>query len=130
MENKEFAIIGENIHTTRVFLQKGKRIGLNELGEESVLYKNANGDSSYLPIPDQFKNTQVYKEGRVKHFMIAIQNGISGTASEQKMGEDYILAEIRRQERYGSTFLDLNVDEISHRIEIQKQAMEWLVQFY
>ena len=130
MKNRAFAIIGENIHTTRVFLQKGKRIGPNELGEESVLYKNANGDSSYLPIPDQFKNTQVYKEGRVKHFMIAIQNGISGTVSEQKMGEDYILAEIRRQERYGSTFLDLNVDEISHRIEIQKQAMEWLVQFY
>ncbi len=130
MINREFAIIGENVHTTRVFLQKGKRIGPNESGEESVLYKNANGESAYLKIPDHFKSTQVYKEGRVKHFMIAIQNGISGTVSEQKAGEEYILAEIRRQERYGSTFLDLNVDEISHRIEVQKKAMEWLVQFY
>ena len=130
MINREFAIIGENVHTTRVFLQKGKRIGPNESGEESVLYKKANGDSAYLTIPDHFKNTQVYKEGRVKHFMIAIQNGISGTVSEQKAGQEYILAEIRRQERYGSTFLDLNVDEISHRIEVQKKAMEWLVQFY
>ena len=130
MNNREFAIIGENIHTTRVFLQKGKRIGPNESGEESVLYKDVNGDSAYLTIPDHFKSTQVYKEGRVKHFMIAIQNGISGTVSEQKAGQEYILAEIRRQERYGSTFLDLNVDEISHRIEVQKKAMEWLVQFY
>ena len=81
MINREFAIIGENIHTTRVFLQKGKRIGSNESGEESVLYKNANGDSDYLTIPDHFKSTQVYKEGRVKHFMIAIQNGISGTVA-------------------------------------------------
>ena len=130
MINREFAIIGENIHTTRVFLQKGKRIGPNERGEESVLSNNANGDSDYLTIPDHFKSTQVYKEGRVKHFMIAIQNGISGTVSEQKAGQEYIFAEIRRQERYGSTFLDLNVDEISHRIEVQRKAMEWLVQFY
>jgi len=130
LENREFAIIGENIHTTRVFLRKGKRIGPNEKGEESVLYKNVHGDNSYLVIPDAFKNTQVYKEGRVKHFMIAVQNGISGTLSERKSGEEYILAEIRRQERHGSTFLDLNVDEISYRIEIQKQAMEWLIQFH
>ena len=82
MENREFAIIGENIHTTRVFLQKGKRIGLNEKGEESVLFKNVRGDNSYLVIPDAFKNTQVYKEGRVKHFMIAVQNGISGVCIE------------------------------------------------
>tara|TARA_Y100001934_G_scaffold151548_1_gene181653 strand:+ start:1219 stop:2271 length:1053 start_codon:yes stop_codon:yes gene_type:complete len=130
LNNRAFAIIGENIHTTRVLLQKGKRIGPNHRGEESVLYKNALGEDSFLVIPQKFKETQVYKEGRVKHFMIAVQKGISDNPDEQKEGEAYILSEIRRQERYGSTFLDLNVDEISHRIEIQKEAMSWLVNYY
>jgi len=83
-----------------------------------------------MTIPDHFKETQVYQEGRVKHFMVAVRKGMSEIVDDQREGEDYILAEIKRQEGCGSDFLDLNIDELSYEVEVQKQAMKWLVGFY
>ena len=40
---------------------------------------------------------------------------------------DYIARQVQRQEQAGADFLDLNVDEISIRIEEQQEAMRWLV---
>ena len=130
MANPPFTIIGENIHTTRVLRTDGKRVTEDENGTGFVSYRNINGEISFMPIPDSFKETQVYKEGRVKHFMIAVTLGMSDSAEERRQGEDYILAEIKRQESKGSDFLDLNVDEISYKIDIQKAAIAWLVEFY
>ncbi|MBA12638.1 MAG: hypothetical protein CL751_01580 [Chloroflexi bacterium] len=127
---EKFIVIGENIHTTRVFMRSGKRIGYDEDGLESVLYKNSDGINSFLCIPEDFKSTKVYQEGRVKHFMVAVSSGMSESAKYQSQGKDYIASEIRRQENVGSDFLDLNIDEISPNIEIQKSAMKWLVSFY
>ena len=72
-----------------------------------------------MPIPDFFKDTQVYKQGSVKHFMIAVTLGMSGLDQDRILGENYISAEIKRQEDRGSNILDLNVDEISYKIDIQ-----------
>ncbi|MAP37877.1 MAG: hypothetical protein CL698_09610 [Chloroflexi bacterium] len=123
-------MIGENIHTTRVLMRKGKRVGLDPNGRESVIYRGTDGVKQFMTIPDEFKKTQVYEEGRVKHFMIAVSKGMSEDPYEQKEGESYIAAEIERQERFGSNFLDLNIDEISYKIENQKKAIKWLVGFY
>tara|TARA_Y100000815_G_scaffold165096_1_gene149840 strand:+ start:248 stop:1264 length:1017 start_codon:yes stop_codon:yes gene_type:complete len=123
-------VIGENIHTTRVLMRKGKRVGLDPNGRESVIYRGTDGVKQFMTIPDEFKKTQVYEEGRVKHFMIAVSKGMSEDPYEQKEGESYIAAEIERQERFGSNFLDLNIDEISYKIENQKKAIKWLVGFY
>ena len=125
-----FTIIGENIHTTRVFMRSGKRIGTDLEGNESVLYKNSHGTESFLSIPEEFKSTKVYQEGRVKHFMVAVSAGMSDYPKSQNQAKDYIKSEIDRQEKAGSAFLDLNVDEISPNIDIQKSAMKWLVSFY
>ena len=125
-----FSVIGENIHTTRVLMRKGKRVGLDPNGRESVIYRGTDGVKQFMTIPDEFKKTQVYEEGRVKHFMIAVSKGMSEDPYEQKEGESYIAAEIERQERFGSNFLDLNIDEISYKIENQKKAIKWLVGFY
>lgn len=130
MAISSFTIIGENIHTTRVFRTDGKRVTEDENGREFVNYRDINGEISFMPIPDSFKETQVYKQGRVKHFMIAVTLGMSESAEERAQGENYILAEIKRQESNGSDFLDLNVDEISYKIDIQKAAIAWLVEFY
>ena len=75
--DKSFTVIGENIHATRVLMRTGKKIVENPHGYESVLYKDVVGDTAYMTIPDDFKETQVYKEGRVKHFMIAVSKGTS-----------------------------------------------------
>ena len=117
-----FSVIGENIHTTRVLMRKGKRVGSDPNGRESVIYRGTDGIKQFMTIPDEFKKTKVYEEGRVKHFMIAVSKGMSEDPYEQKEGESYIAAEIERQERFGSNFLDLNIDEISYKIENQKKA--------
>ena len=111
-------------------MRKGKRVGLDPNGRESVIYRGTDGVKQFMTIPDEFKKTQVYEEGRVKHFMIAVSKGMSEVPYEQKEGESYIAAEIERQERFGSNFLDLNIDEISYKIENQKKAIKWLVGFY
>ena len=111
-------------------MRKGKRVGSDPNGRESVIYRGTDGIKQFMTIPDEFKKTQVYEEGRVKHFMIAVSKGMSEDPYEQKEGESYIAAEIERQERFGSNFLDLNIDEISYKIENQKKAIKWLVGFY
>ena len=130
MNLEDFIVIGENIHTTRVFLRSGKRVGKDPEGNESVLYKTHKGQNSFLNIPDEFKSTKTYQEGRIKHFMVAVSAGMSNSKTNQDKAKDYIASEIYRQERAGSKFLDLNVDEISYKIDIQKSAMKWLVGFY
>ena len=130
MSSSDFTIIGENIHTTRVLMKNGRRIGKNKDGAEAILYRGYSGAESFMTIPDYFKETQVYQEGRVKHFMVAVRKGMSEIVDDQREGEDYILAEIKRQEGCGSDFLDLNIDELSYELEVQKQAMTWLVGFY
>ena len=130
MSQSFITIIGENIHTTRVLRREGRRVKKKENGDELVVYRNPDGVTSYMPIPDSFKQTQVYLQGRVKHFMIAVTLGMSDSIDEKEQGEKYILSEIRRQELNGSNFLDLNIDEISYKLDVQKNAMEWLVEFY
>lgn len=130
MTSLDFTVIGENIHTTRVLMREGRRIGQNENGDEVVIYKGLTGENKFMGIPEIHRETQSFKDGRVKHFMVAISNGMSSDSTLNREGEDYIAAEIFRQENNGADFLDLNIDELSYRIDVQKEAMEWLVDLY
>ena len=130
MTSLDFTVIGENIHTTRVLMRDGRRIGQNENGEEVVIYKGLTGENKFMGIPEIHRETQSFKDGRVKHFMVAISNGMSSDSTLNREGEDYIASEIFRQENNGADFLDLNIDELSYRIDVQKEAMEWLVDLY
>ncbi len=124
---QEFIIIGENIHATRVVLVRGERITTLEDGSEAVVFQGASGDERHLRVPESYKSTQPYQQGHVKHFMIAIQKGMGDDPAEQEDGKAYIHYEVERQQAAGAHFLDLNVDEISYDLEIQKKAMKWLV---
>jgi 5-methyltetrahydrofolate--homocysteine methyltransferase len=124
---REFILIGENIHATRVVLRNGKRVAVSPEGIESVVYQGADGGVRYLAIPDEIKRSQDYEEGRVKHVKIAVKAAMSGREPEAGVGLDYLRWLVRRQEQTGADFLDLNVDEISLRPEEQKSAMQWLV---
>ena len=125
----KFTIIGENIHATRVLRLNGKRVGPNENGVESVIY-NKDGVKTFMTIPEEIKKTQPYQQGQAKHFMIAIWKGIFGNSDQIEDGAKYVINEIKRQEKYNSDFLDLNVDEMSHKLDIQIQAMKWLIDVY
>jgi cobalamin-dependent methionine synthase I len=124
---KDFIIIGENIHTTRVVLRKSTRVGVAPSGVESVIFAASDGSTRYLPIPEETKRTQDYEEGRIKHVKIAIQTAMSGHQPQAGEALEYLAMMVRRQERAGADFLDLNVDEISLKPEEQKAAMQWLV---
>lgn len=124
---EDFTIIGENIHATRVVLRNGKRATTLEDGTEAVVFTDAEGQTRHLRVPESFKKTQAYEQGQLKHFMIAILKGLDDDPEERAQGRDYIHFEIRRQSEAGAHFLDLNVDEVSYDLEIQKPAMAWLV---
>ena len=118
-----FVAIGENIHATRVVLRKGRRVALRA-GAEAVLYRAADGAERALPVPEAAKTTKDYEEGRVKHVQIAIETAMeTGDPAE---GLRYIEALVRHQERAGAAFLDLNVDEMSPKLDVQTAAMAWL----
>jgi cobalamin-dependent methionine synthase I len=121
--DRPFVIIGENVHTTRVLSRKGKLVGANAEGIEGIRFRDADDKRRFLPIPDDIKKSQDYEEGRVKHLKIAVRDAMTGSADAL----DYIARQVARQEQAGTDFLDLNVDEISIRIEEQQEAMRWLV---
>jgi hypothetical protein len=120
---RAFVVIGENIHTTRVLLRKGKLVGDDPNGVESIRFRDGDNNRRFLHIPEDVKKTQDYEEGRVKHLKIAIQQAMQ----DSEDGLDYLKRQIQRQEDAESDFLDLNVDEISLKEEEQKEAMRWLV---
>ena len=125
--NREFLVIGENIHTTRVVLRQGKLVTTLPTGEEAVRYTTVEGETRYLGIPDEIKGRQDYQEGRVKPVMVAIKAAMSGREPAATEGMTYLRTLVEKQLRSGADFLDLNVDEISLRLEEQKSAMRWLV---
>jgi cobalamin-dependent methionine synthase I len=124
---KEFFVIGENIHATRVVLRTGKLVGTTATGEEAVKYTTTSGETRYLVVPEDIKNRQDYQEGRVKHIMIALRSAMSGVEPSATEGITYLKSLVEKQVLAGADFLDLNVDEISLRIAEQKDAMRWLV---
>jgi len=119
----EFKIIGENIHTTRSIKLHGVRT--KDIDSKIVISYRKKGDGfSIMDIPKHFEDTQPYKQGQLKHFMIAIWHGMNGNKSQ---GIDYIKWEIERQTSNSASYLDINVDEYSYKIEDQIEAMRWLV---
>ena len=128
INGQEFIIIGENVHTTRVVRRSGKLVTNNPDGLESVRYLGTKKKRRYLVIPESIKKSQEYEEGRVKHVIIAVQAAMSGEEPHASEGVEYIRKIVQRQVDNGTDFLDVNVDEISWRLEEQKEAMRWLVQ--
>ncbi len=128
MNTPDFTIIGENIHCTRVVKRGGIRGHVFDDGTEAVKYRTG-GDLNFVRVPEHFEKTQPYQQGNLKHFMIAVWKGVNCDGEDAAEGERYITYEVERQTKAGATFLDLNVDELSHRINEQIEAMRWLVQF-
>ena len=128
MSAPNFTIIGENIHCTRVVKRGGIRGHVFEDGSEAVKFR-VNGESQFVRVPEHFEKTQPYQQGNLKHFMIAVWKGVNCDGEDAAEGEAYIKHEVARQTKAGAAYLDLNVDEISHRIGEQIEAMRWLVEY-
>ena len=127
--DREFTVIGENIHTTRVYLRRGVHITTSPDDIEAVRFENADGVERFLPISEEVRNSQDFEEGRVKHVKVAVQAAMGADTELAALGNEYLEAQIQRQIARGADFLDLNVDEISLEETEQQKAMEWLVGF-
>ena len=126
LQDNQFIVIGENLHTTRVLKRNSIRAKTMPDGTEVIAYRDA-GELKTLKIPPQMMKTQPFKQGNVKHFMAAVWNGVDGDTQTSCAAAEYVLWEARRQQQYGADYLDVNVDEASHRIEEQKAYMRWMV---
>jgi len=122
----DFIVIGENVHTTRVLMRKGRRVAEWD-GEEVVLYPGPDRAERGLPLSEALKRGQDYAQGRIKHVKLAIEAAMSGGGDLAARGREYLQHLVSQQERAGAAYLDLNVDEISLKPGEQCAAMAWLV---
>ena len=121
-----FIIIGENIHTTRIVLRKGRFVVQGEDGVERIRFTTSDGDR-FLNVPEKMQRSADFEEGRVKYVQAGILAAMSDNAEEVETGMAFLQNLVRRQVEAGAHFLDLNVDEISIRRKEQEAAMRWLV---
>ena len=125
MNPQRFTVIGENVHTTRIVLRKGKRFATRG-GVEGITFVTEGGQPGFLPISDSMGASQAYREGRIKHIALAVEVAM-GEGVEADIGRQYLRRAVLDQERAGAHYLDVNVDEISLRTVEQRRAMTWLV---
>lgn len=126
MGQSGFTVIGENVHTSRIVLKKGKRFETRN-GREGVPFTSVDGKDWLLEASDEMKASQDYAEGRIKHIKLAVQVAMAGS-DDAEIGHKYLEQVVAKQEQAGAHFLDINVDEISLKLEEQKAAMAWLVE--
>ncbi|MCQ3803026.1 MAG: dihydropteroate synthase [bacterium] len=125
MTPERFTLIGENVHTTRIVLRKGKRFATCG-GVDGVTFVSEAGEPGLLPISETMQASQAYQEGRIKHIALAVEAAMGG-GDDAGVGYEYLRRVVLDQERAGADYLDVNVDEISLKTAEQRQAMEWLV---
>ena len=122
--DREFIVIGENVHTTRVLLRRNNRVRVDDNGADAISYMDQAGNTRFLVIPEIIKETQDFQEGRIKHVKAALQIAM---AENCDTGLDYIRTIVTQQEAAGADYLDINVDEVSLKKAEQITAMQWLV---
>lgn len=125
MKPARFTLIGENVHTTRIVLRKGKRFATRH-GVDGVTFVAEDGEPGLLPISDSMRASQAYGEGRIKHIALAVEAAMDGGA-HAGIGLEYLRRVVLDQEGAGADYLDVNVDEISLKTQEQRRAMAWLV---
>jgi len=126
MSDNPFQLIGENLHTSRIVLKKGKKFSTRN-GVEGVPFTSVDGEDLLLEVSDEMKATQDYGEGRIKHIKLAVQLAMS-SGRDADVGLQYISQIVANQEQARAHFLDINVDEISLKLEEQRASMSWLVE--
>ena len=121
-----FIAIGENIHTSRVVKRDGVRIGETPAGEVAVRVPMPDGGEGLLPVQPVIRDTREFAAGRVKHVMVAVQEGVTG-GPLAALATTYVRWMAARQIAGGASYLDLNVDEYSPDVDGRLAAMAWLV---
>ena len=121
MQIKTFIVIGENIHCTRVLKRDGNLVD----AAAHVIRYDDGGKKKTLPIPEILLKSADWENGKIKHCVAAIWQGLYGQGSVQEAGRDYLRVMAAKQEQAGASFLDVNVDEFSMDLPERIKAMQW-----
>lgn len=121
----DFAIVGENVHTTRVVRRNAPSVRADERGRPVIAFTDEHGAERLLPIPESELRTQEYEEGRIKHVRAAVSLGME-EGDDAEVAVAYVRALALDQVKAGAAFLDVNVDELALRLEQQIAGMRWL----
>ncbi len=115
-------IIAENIHASRVVLtpeRNGKKTRVMDNGAVGLIHPASDGDS--MSLPHEYRETEEYAQGKIKHVRVAIELGMAGDTE----GVRYLQSMARSQIQAGADFLDVNIDEMSSSVEKLVDAMNW-----
>ena len=124
---RDFIIIGENIHCSRVVKREGIRGGVAPDGRPGVRFPDGGGGEAWVPLPQSILESKEFTTSeRIKHVMAAVRVGLDGGA-DADVAQRYVAWMAQRQIDGGARYLDLNVDEISPEVEGRLEAMRWLV---
>jgi len=124
---KDFIIIGENIHCSRVVKREGIRGGVAPDGRAGVRFPDGGGGEAWVPLPQSILESKEFTTSdRIKHVMAVVRMGLAGGA-DADVAAKYVAWMAQRQIDGGAHYLDLNVDEISPQVEGRLEAMNWLV---
>jgi 5-methyltetrahydrofolate--homocysteine methyltransferase len=121
MQIKTFIVIGENIHCTRVLKRDGNLVD----AATHVIRYDDGGKKKTLPIPEILLKSADWENGKIKHCVAAIWQGLYGQGPAQEAGRDYLRGMAAKQEQAGAAFLDVNVDEFSMDLPERIKAMQW-----
>jgi len=121
MQIKTFVVIGENIHCTRVLKRDGNLVD----AAAHVIRYDDGGKKKTLPIPEILLKSADWENGKIKHCVAAIWQGLYGQGPAQEAGRDYLRVMAAKQEQAGAAFLDVNVDEFSMDLPERIKAMQW-----
>jgi cobalamin-dependent methionine synthase I len=124
---REFVVIGENVHATRVLRLDGPQIVDDEHGRQSIAFDGPTGEPLLLPIPESEKQGQAYLEGRVKHVRLAVEAAMA-EGDDAETALMYLRTIAQRQVEAGAHFLDVNVDEVSPKLQVQVAAIRLLAE--
>jgi 5-methyltetrahydrofolate--homocysteine methyltransferase len=130
MDADSFAIIGENIHCTRIVKSGGVRTKKLSHGGEGVSFTHE-GESLLLPVPANWEEVSPqYGEGKIRHIALAIYQCLKGEGEEvRSLGEKYLRWAAERQIDKGANYLDVNVDEYTNDLAERNEIMAWLAGF-
>ena len=121
MPIKTFIVTGENIHCTRVLKRGGNLV---DDAAHLIRYDDS-GKKKTLPIPEFLLKSADWENGKIKHCVAAIWQGLHGQGAAQEAGRDYLRVMAAKQEKAGASFLDVNVDEFSMDLPERIKAMQW-----
>ena len=121
MPSKTLIVIGENIHCTRVLKRDGKLVD----AAAHVIRYDDGGKKKTLPIPEFLLKSADWENGKIKHCVAAIWQGLNGQGPAQEAGRDYLRVMAAKQEQAGASFLDVNVDEFGMDLPERIKAMQW-----